>query len=112
MKILDTEPAQSPISYGGAIEKIEILRSTLRWASSLDREQIQKLLNQCNTLRDEIMGLSHKERFVKATTEVEAQRNLSLTQRRAALLERSFVFDGVFGESQKLLDALEIAEKA
>ncbi len=112
MKILDTQPEESSISYGGIIEKIEILRSTLRWASTLDRPQIQKLLNQCNALRDEVMGLSHKERFVKASTTETTRRKLSLAQRRAALLERSFVFEGVFGESPKLIECLEIAEKA
>ena len=45
MKILGTR-GESAISYGGLIEKIEILRSTLRWASTLERPQIQKLLNQ------------------------------------------------------------------
>ena len=38
MKILDHSPhASSAISYAGLIEKIEILRSTLRWASRLER---------------------------------------------------------------------------
>lgn len=112
MKLVQTSDQESSISYGGLIEKIEILRSTLRWAATLDRPQIQKLLNQCNTLRDEVMQLSHKERFVKASSNERARRKLSTTQRRAALLERSFVFEGVFGESPKLLDTLEIAEKA
>ena len=67
MKIIESK-AESSISYGGLIEKIEILRSTLRWASKLDRAQIQKLLKQCNSLRDEVMKLSHKERFVKASS--------------------------------------------
>ena len=35
-----------------------------------------------------------------------------LRQRRQALIERSFVFEGVFGDTPKLLEALEIAEKA
>jgi transcriptional regulator with GAF, ATPase, and Fis domain len=111
MKIIESR-AEAAVSYGGLIEKIEILRSTLRWASKLDRPQIQKLLAQCNTLRDEVMRLSHKERFVKASSTEKPQRKLSTAQRRKALLDRSFVFEGVFGESQKLLDALEIAEKA
>ncbi len=102
----------STISYGGLIEKIEILRSTLRWAKSLDRPQIQKLLNQCNALREEVMQLSHKERFVTASAERTSNRKRSTAQRRQALLDRSFVFEGVFGESQKLLEALEIGEKA
>lgn len=111
MKIVDTK-AQASVSYGGLIEKIEILRSTLRWASKLDRPQIQKLLNQCNTLRDEVMRLSHKERFVKASSTEKPARKQSAAQRRKGLLDRSFVFEGVFGESPKLLDTLEISEKA
>ena len=38
MKILDQAEDPSPaISYAGLIEKIEILRSMLRWASKLER---------------------------------------------------------------------------
>ena len=111
MKVIE-QKAESAISYGGLIEKLEILRSTLRWASTLDRPQIQKLLGQCNTLRDEVMQLSRKERFVTATASGTGSRRHSTAHRRKALLERSFVFEGVFGESPKLLDALEIAEKA
>ncbi|MGI9319788.1 MAG: sigma 54-interacting transcriptional regulator, partial [Thiogranum sp.] len=112
MKIIDVK-AESAISYGGLIEKIEILRSTLRWASKLDRAQIQKLLKQCNSLRDEVMQLSHKERFIKASSSAGgSRRKQTIAQRRKALLDRSFVFEGVFGESRKLIDALEIAGKA
>jgi transcriptional regulator with GAF, ATPase, and Fis domain len=111
MKVIE-QKAESAISYGGLIEKLEILRSTLRWASTLDRPQIQKLLGQCNTLRDEVMQLSRKERFVTATASGTGARRHGTAQRRKALLDRSFVFEGVFGESLKLLDALEIAEKA
>ena len=68
MKILDQieEEGSSTISYAGLIEKIEILRSTLRWASKLERPEIEKLLRQSGALRDEVLQLSHKERFVKA----------------------------------------------
>jgi transcriptional regulator with GAF, ATPase, and Fis domain len=111
MKLIERK-AESALSYGGLIEKIEILRSTLRWASKLERPQIQKLLGQCNTLRDEVMQLSRKERFVTATAAGQKIRKQSEAQRRKALMDRSFVFEGVFGESPKLLDALEIAEKA
>lgn len=111
MKIQDLKEP-SAISYGGLIEKIEILRSTLRWATTLERPQIQKLLNQCNSLRDEVMQLSHKERFVTASAVHTSNRKRTTAQRRQALLDRSFVFEGVFGESPKLLEALEIAEKA
>ena len=68
MKILDQieEEGSSTISYAGLLEKIEILRSTLRWASKLERPEIEKLLRQSGALRDEVLQLSHKERFVKA----------------------------------------------
>ena len=47
MKILDQEPESSTtVSYAGLIERIEILSSTLRWASQLDRPDIEKLLRQ------------------------------------------------------------------
>ncbi|MGE5649740.1 sigma-54-dependent Fis family transcriptional regulator [Noviherbaspirillum sp. UKPF54] len=110
----------SAISYAGLLEKIEILRSTLRWSSKLERADIEKLLRQFNALRDEVMQLSHKERFVQAASaESVEQAAPDLTpedqtpgQRRRALLERSFVFEGTFGDNPKLLDALEVAEKA
>ena len=105
--------ASSAISYAGLLEKIEILRSTLRWASKLERTEIEKLLRQATTLRDEVMQLSHKERFVEAAA-VEPVRSVARTsaQRRQALLDRSFVFEGAFGDNPKLLESLEIAEKA
>ena len=109
MKTVDSKP-EATISSAALLEKIEILRSTLRWAQSLDRSQINKLLNQCTALRDEALRLSHTERFVKATTAV--TRNQSVAQRRHALLERDFQFEGVFGDSPRLIEALEIAEKA
>ena len=113
MKILDQEvEAGSAMSFGGLIEKIEILRSTLRWASKLERPDIDKLLRQANTLRDEVLQLSHKARFVTAAAAETVPVNLSAGQRRQALLARSFVFEGAFGDNPKLLEALEIAEKA
>ena len=110
----------SAMSYAALLEKIEIMRSTLRWATRIERPDIEKLLRQANTLRDEVMGLSHKERFVQAVAnerraELPSEPPpvvLSTGERRQALLARSFVFEGTFGDSPKLLDALEIAEKA
>lgn len=113
MKILDqSEPGRSAISYAGLLEKIEILRSTLRWSSRLERPDIDKLLRQAGSLRDEVMQLSHKERFVQAAVAEPAQVDQLPRQRRQALLDRSFVFEGTFGDNPKLLEALEIAEKA
>jgi len=101
----------SAMSYAALLEKIEILRSTLRWASRLERPDIDKLLRQANALRDEVMQLSHKERFVQAVSAAPAP-DQTTGERRQALLARSFVFEGTFGDNPKLLDALEIAEKA
>jgi transcriptional regulator with GAF, ATPase, and Fis domain len=102
----------SAMSYAALLEKIEILRSTLRWATKLERADIEKLLRQSNALRDEVMQLSHKERFVQAVSAAPPQAELAAGERRQALLARSFVFEGTFGDNPKLLDALEIAEKA
>jgi transcriptional regulator with GAF, ATPase, and Fis domain len=113
----------SAMSYAALLEKIEIMRSTLRWATRIERPDIEKLLRQANTLRDEVMGLSHKERFVQAVAgDLPVERRAASAaepapeplagERRQALLARSFVFEGTFGDNPKLLDALEIAEKA
>jgi transcriptional regulator with GAF, ATPase, and Fis domain len=104
--------AGSAISYAGLIEKIEILRSMLRWTERLERPEIEKLLRQSNGLRDEVMQLSHKERFVTAAAAERTRVDRSPGHRRQALLARSFVFEGTFGDNPKLLEALEIAEKA
>jgi transcriptional regulator with GAF, ATPase, and Fis domain len=115
MKILDQIEEPSPaISYAGLIERIEILRSTLRWSSRLERTDIDKLLRQATSLRDEVMQLSHKERFVQAATSAEPQEHVDQSRgaRRKALLERSFIFEGTFGDNARLLESLEIAEKA
>jgi transcriptional regulator with GAF, ATPase, and Fis domain len=120
MKILDQDPGagSSPedrwatISYAGLIEKIEILRSALRWASKLERPDIERLLSQAGALRDEVMQLSHKERFVNAAAAEPTRSDLSRRERRQALIERSFIFEGAFGDNPKLLEALETAEKS
>jgi transcriptional regulator with GAF, ATPase, and Fis domain len=120
MKILDQDPGASSspedrwatISYAGLIEKIEILRSALRWASKLERPDIERLLSQAGALRDEVMQLSHKERFVNAAAAEPTRSDLSRRERRQGLIERSFIFEGAFGDNPKLLEALETAEKA
>jgi transcriptional regulator with GAF, ATPase, and Fis domain len=112
MKLFNQDlPRGSSMSYAGLLERIEILRSTLRWATTLERPDIDKLLRQANAVRDEVMQLSHKERFVQAVSTGPAP-ELPAGDRRQALLARSFVFEGTFGDNPKLLDALEIAEKA
>ncbi len=114
MKLFNQIPgsSSSAISYAGLIEKIEILRSTLRWASRLERADIEKLLRQANALRDEVLNLSHKERFVQAAATEPVPADRSPGERRQALLDRSFIFEGAFGDNPRLLAALEMAEKA
>jgi len=107
-----TGQGSSAVSYAALLEKIEILRSTLRWASKLERPEIEKLLRQSGALRDEVMQLSHKERFVQAASAELPPVAQSPGERRQALLDRSFVFEGTFGDNPKLLESLEIAEKA
>jgi transcriptional regulator with GAF, ATPase, and Fis domain len=102
----------STLSTAGLLEKVEILRSALRWASRLERADIEKLLRQANALRDEVMQLSTRERFITAAGASAAARQLPAGERRRALLARSFVFEGTFGDNPDLLDALEVAEKA
>ena len=125
MKLFDPHGfGNSAVSYAGLLEKIEILRSMLRWAPKLERVDIEKLLNQANVLRDEVMQMSRKERFVEAAVaapqapdaadSADAPEALApaVQRRRQALIERSFIFEGIFGDNPKLLAALEIAEKA
>jgi len=118
MKLFDQRLGGTSISYAGVLEKIEIMRNTLRWASKLERAEIEKLLRQSNALRDEVMQLSHKERFVRAASaEVERIEPMEPIERppgerRKGLMDRSFIFEGTFGDNPKLLEALEIAEKA
>jgi transcriptional regulator with GAF, ATPase, and Fis domain len=115
MKILDDIedlPASPATSYAALLEKIEILRSTLRWSSRMERPEIEKLLRQASVLRDDVMQLSHRERFVQAAVAEPQRLPGSPRERREALLARSFIFEGTFGDNPKLLEALEIAEKA
>jgi DNA-binding NtrC family response regulator len=63
-------------------------------------------------LRDEVMRLSYQERFVAAAAAQPGRAVRTNGERRQALLARSFVFEGAFGDNPKLLEALEIAEKA
>ncbi|TFW00529.1 AAA family ATPase, partial [Oxalobacteraceae bacterium OM1] len=109
---------RSAPAYAGLLEKIEIMRSGLRWTAQLNRPEIDKVLRQLNTLRDEVMQMSHLERFLKAaagepeSVETTPPQQRPPGERRRALMERSFVFEGTFGDNPKLLEALEIAERA
>jgi transcriptional regulator with GAF, ATPase, and Fis domain len=111
MKVEET-PEQPAVSFAALLERIEIMRTALRWQQKLERPQIDKLLSQFSSLREEVMRISHTERFIKASVQRQGKGKQTLAQRRKDLLERDFVFEGVFGESAQLLEALEIAEKA
>lgn len=102
----------STASFAGLLEKIELMRSTLRWASHLDKQDIQKLLVQCSRLSDEVMLISRKERIKDNFEKAAKKPDLTSAQRRQGLIDRGLIFEGVFGESRKLLETLEIAEKA
>ena len=116
--------ATSAMRSAALLEKIEILRSRLRWAPRLERVDIERLLVQAGDLRDAVLQLSHQERFVQATqvqpaAQAQPGREMHAIEppatagtRRQALLARSFVFEGTFGDNPHLLEALEIAEKA
>src|SRR4051812_14168271 len=100
MKILDNIddlPAGPATSYAAVLEKLEIMRSALRWSSRMERPEIEKLLKQASVLRDEVMQLSHRERFVQAAGAEPARARASAGERRQAQLSRSFVFEGTFG---------------
>jgi transcriptional regulator with GAF, ATPase, and Fis domain len=101
----------STAAYGGLLERVEFLRAKLRWSESLDRAQIQMLLDHCTGLREEVLRLSRMERQRQSEPLAPTRANRSPAERRRGLIERNFIFEGVFGESPKLLETLEIAEK-
>ena len=90
------------------LERIEIIRSSLRWVSQLDRSGIQNILGQVNNLREEILLLSRGERCRRTLTE-ETVEPISVLPRSSP--SRNFVFEGVFGDNPGLLEVLETAEK-
>ena len=110
MKTVDSK-LEATISYAALLEKIEILRSTLRWAQSLDRAQIQKLLNQCTrAARRSAAPVAHG-----ALRQGQRHRRLVTRALRSGGMHcwsADFQFEGVFGDSPRLIEALEIAEKA
>jgi transcriptional regulator with GAF, ATPase, and Fis domain len=100
------------ISYGRLLEQIEIVRSGLRWSTSLDRAAVSRLLHQVNKLRNEVLTHARVERIKARKSEKQIKEHLAGRERRQALLDRSFVFEGVFGDNPKLLETLETVEKA
>jgi len=109
----------SATSYTSVLEKLDSLRAGLRWSSQLERPEIERLLSQTGELREEIQLLSRKQRFLQAYDALsenaaltDSASSLSLSERRKALMDRNFVFEGVFGDNPKLLESFEIAQLA
>lgn len=99
-------------SYARVLERIEIIRSSLRWKTNLDQAGIQNILIQVNKLRDDILFLSRAERYREQRDSKSSPAPITKAQRRQALLESDFVFEGIFGDNPKLLETLETVEKA
>ncbi len=96
-------------SLSKTLDRIENIRSGLRWTPHLDRDGIQKVFRQMNDLRQDMLILSSSERYnQKQKTSAPA---ISAKQRIQALADRNFVFKGVFGENPKISEILEIIEK-
>ena len=101
-------------SLGKALERIEIIRSSLRWIPRLDKPGIQKTLHQLSQLRNDLLILSRQEQINKsaAREKTENKEQSSVSERKRALEENDFSFTGVFGENPELLTVLEILNKA
>lgn len=100
---------QTSSSHGGLIEKIEIIRSRLRLANDLDKQEIGALLDDFNGLRSDILLASRTERLEKATAPKTVDSTGGVTK---ASSYDELGFEGVLGESPGLLEALEIVRKA
>ncbi|HCD57247.1 MAG TPA: transcriptional regulator, partial [Halieaceae bacterium] len=101
--------SQTPGSHGGLIEKVEIIRSRLRLASYLDKQEIDALLEEFNALRADILLASRTERLERATTQTTVETTGGASKRSRY---DELGFEGVLGESPGLLEALEIVRKA
>ncbi len=52
-------------SLSKTLDRIENIRSGLRWTPHLDRDGIQKVFRQMNDLRQDMLILSSSERYVR-----------------------------------------------
>lgn len=97
-------------SVGALLERVEVLRSSLRLRNSLDRLGVQKIQRQVAQFRNDLLLLSRQDRYEKQQQGDGAKQ--SYQERRQALLDRDFTFEGIFGDNPKLLTVLETLEKA
>lgn len=108
----DTPPGYSTspaVDRARALERVEVLRAGLRWRSELDRDGVDRMLRKLNGLREILLGGAGSALGTGMEQPVSAG---SPGARKRRLLERDFVFQGVFGENPGVLETLEIAEKA
>ena len=99
-------------SIGALLERVEILRSSLRLRNNLDRFGVQKIQRQVSQFRSDLLLLSRQVRYQEQQKSQGTSPVQTLQERRKALLERDFTFEGIFGDNPKLLTVLETLEKA
>lgn len=99
---------------GRALERIELVRTNLRWTTKLDKSGIQKILVQLNQVRNELLLLSRQEKIKSNTSykEADSPQHQEASRRKKELEETDFSFTGVFGENPQLLTVLETLSKA
>lgn len=99
-------------SFARCLEKTELLRSGLQWRNTLDKAGIQKVLRQVLSLREDLLYISKIDRYKKKAEQLREKEVIPYKARKEQLLERNFVFEGIFGENPKLLKVLETLERA
>ncbi len=100
----------------GVVQKLEVLRTSLRFAAHEERADFQRLLRQCDEVRDEARrqsrGLVGSEPKLEPLRPAPAQNESAESTLRAALEDESFVFEGILGDSKALLECMSIAFRA
>ena len=102
------------LSIARALERIELIRSQLRWKSQLDQSGLKRTIQQLNQLRSDLLLLSRQEQISKGTKRHSPDVSVQLppSDRKRALQDDNFSFTGIFGENPKLLTVLETLNKA
>jgi len=94
------------------LERLEIINSGLRWAKGLEKRSKTKILHQVSSLRNDLMLLTKVGRIKEKAKKKKDKAAEPYKVRREKLLERKFVFEGIFGDNPQLIQLLEILEKA
>jgi len=101
MKILDQDAgASSAVSYAG-LNREDPRYSVPHCAGlpKLERPEIEKLLRRRAPCGMRSCNSRNKERFVNAAAAEPTRSDLSRRERRKALIDRSFIFEGAFGDN-------------